>query len=93
MNTNYKAGDPCSIEIDPETAEYRPYRPWDALLCVAEEDLTSDERARLVRIRSIPDTVRNLILNRCEELRKSIVLLEAELDVLIDYINGETVEK
>lgn len=92
MKKNDKASDRCSIEIEPETEEYRPYRPWNALLCASEDDLTSDERARLVRIRSMPDTVRKLILKRCEELQKSIVLLEAEHDVLVDYINGEAPE-
>jgi hypothetical protein len=93
VNTNYKAVDRCSIEIEPETKGYRPYRPWYVLLSASEDDLTSNERARLVRIRSIPNTVRNLIMKRCEEIQKSIVLLESEHDALMDYINGEAVEK
>lgn len=65
------------------------YMAYDVLLSSRAESLTDDEKARLRRIKAIPRPVFDAALARVEDLRGQVIALEAEMDEIIDYLNGE----
>ncbi len=65
------------------------YRPYQSLLTADESDLDETEKARLARIKAIPDTVRKLTEEEITRLREIVKETEAKIDSLCDYLNGE----
>lgn len=69
--------------------ELKLYRPYFTLLNLGDDELTHDEKKRLVNIKKIPYTVQATLESRAEELQKKVMALEAERDEIIDFLNGE----
>ena len=72
--------------------EFRPYRNWECLL-EEPEDMTAEERERLIAIKFIPEEIRNSALQIEQDLLRKIQRLEKERDQIIDFLNGEFVRK
>ena len=72
--------------------EYCKYRTADELL-TEPEDMTSEERERLERIKAIPDEVRIIINREINEDYKKVLEIEKRVDILLDFLNGEPVCK
>ncbi len=53
-------------------------------------DRRQDELDRLARVYSIPTAVKAVVRNRAEELRIEVMGLEAERDVLLNFLEGWT---
>lgn len=53
------------------------------------EDMTDDEKERLVRIREIPSIVKMILQSEAERIREEVIGLEKRRDAIIDYLNGE----
>lgn len=70
----------------------RMYRQFTELL-KEPDDMTAEEKARLKRIKSHPKIVVDLCQKRIDELRSGVMALEAEMDALIDFLNGEEQSK
>lgn len=62
----------------------------DELLEADENDLTFDEKERLIRIKRIPPEVRSLF-EACQKNKMEMVMkLEREREEILDYLNGFT---
>lgn len=72
--------------------EYCKYRTADELL-TEPDDMTSEERERLERIKAIPDEVRIVINREINEGYEKVLEIEKRVDVLLDFLNGEPVCK
>lgn len=72
--------------------ELRPYRSYWELL-KEPEDMTEDERRRLVKIKAIPKEDVTACEYRICQLRDYVMKAEAEADRLIDFLNGEDVPR
>lgn len=68
--------------------EYCKYRTADELL-TEPDDMTSEERERLERIKAIPDEVRIVINREINEGYEKVLEIEKRVDVLLDFLNGE----
>lgn len=64
---------------------YRPY--W--MLLEEPSDMTEKERERLKRIKTIPDSVRVTVEEKINNLRSKVMGLEADIDSMIEFLNGE----
>jgi len=84
----YKRGSALYTEDTDPVPAYRPYRTWRELLR-EPKDMTPREKIRLAQIKLIPETIRESISQREQELREEIKRLERELDQLCDFLNGE----
>lgn len=71
-----------------ETPELRKYREYRELL-KEPEDMTEDERRRLTAIKAIPKEVMVACEGRIALLREHVIAMEAEMDRLLDFLNGE----
>lgn len=65
-----------------------PYRTGDILL-QQPEDMTEDEKERLKRIQAIPEVARKVLQKEINQLLDEILELKNQLDILVDYLNGE----
>lgn len=65
-----------------------PYRTGDILL-QQPEDMTEDEKERLKRIQAIPEVARKVLQKEINQLLDEILELKSQLDILVDYLNGE----
>ena len=70
--------------------ELRPYRSYRELL-KEPEDMTEEERRRLVKIKAIPKEVVTACEDRICKLHEYVLMVEAEADRLKDFLNGEDV--
>ena len=52
------------------------------------EYLTEEEQVQLDRATSIPEEVRTLCADRIKALTEGVMKMEAERDVLCDFLNG-----
>ena len=69
--------------------ELRQYRSASELLS-EPEDMTDEEKSRLVRIRAIPELVRILVQTEIGRITEESMEWERQRDTLIDYLNGES---
>ena len=65
--------------------KYRSYRQ----LLAEPEDMSASEKERLARIKTIPETVREIVQEEIDRLRQIVMETEAKMDALNDYLNGE----
>lgn len=72
-----------------ELQELKHYRTASELL-EEPDDMTSEERDRLVRIRAIPELVKILVHKEIGRITAEIMERERQRDTLIDYLNGES---
>lgn len=75
-------------DVDLGFPELCRYRSAGELL-EEPEDMTEEERKRLVRIRAIPEPVRMLVQTEIGRIAKEVMEMEKRKDMLIDYLNGE----
>ena len=68
--------------------ELRPIRHIAELKELDLADLTPEERNRLVNVRNIPDVVMQALHDRWKELNNEVVILEAEMDQISDFVEG-----
>lgn len=68
--------------------ELRPIRHIAELKELDLADLTPEERNRLVNVRNIPDVVMQALHDRWKELHNEVVILEAEMDQISDFVEG-----
>ena len=68
--------------------ERRPIRLIAELKELDLADLTPEERNRLVNVRNIPDVVMQALHDRWKELHNEVVILEAEMDQISDFVEG-----
>ncbi len=73
---------------DIEETKLRRYRSA-AELEKEPEDMTDDEKERLIRIREIPSIVKMILQNEADRITEEVIGLEKRRDALIDYLNGE----
>ena len=66
---------------------YYATRPYQYLL-TEPDDLTDAERVRLERIKRIPATERIVKEKLREALRQEVMMLEAKIDAISDYLEG-----
>ena len=71
-------------------SEMRPYRSYRELL-KEPQDMTEEERRRLVKIKAIPKEVVTACEDRICRLHDYVMRVEAESDRLKDFLNGEDV--
>ena len=67
----------------------RKYRSADELL-TEPDDMTSEEKERLARIKAIPNVVKDLCMEELRTLHDEIMMLEKKSDIIKDYLNGES---
>ena len=73
----------------PPLSEYNmTYRTGDILL-QQPEDMTEDEKERFKRIQTIPEVARKVLQKEVNRLVDEMMELEQQLDILVDYLNGE----
>lgn len=86
---DYPMGAISGGEGDIELPKIRNYRTAGELL-EEPDDMTSEEKDRLVRIRAIPELVKILVQEEIRRITEEIVKYEKQRDALIDYLNGES---
>ena len=69
------------------------YKQWYELFNANPKELSKEEIERLQRCRQIPKVAFGVLLERADELRTSIMALEHERDIILDFLNGEPLEK
>lgn len=77
-------------EAELEAGRLRRYyttRPYQHLL-TEPDDLTDAERVRLERIKRIPESERRVKEGLREALRLEVMMLEAKIDAISDYLEG-----
>ncbi len=75
---------------DIELPKFLYYRTAGELL-EAPDDMTSEEKDRLARIQAIPELVKILVHKEIDRITAEIMEREKQRDILIDYLNGESI--
>ena len=69
--------------------DYKRYRSYAELLADADNVTDAKEMLRLSRICKIPTAARSVLEQRVMKIDPEIVVLEAERDSIINFLNGE----
>ena len=85
---DYLPGTITEGEGDIELPKFQRYRMASELL-EEPDDMTSEERDRLERIKAIPGLVKILVHKEIDRITAEIMELEKQRDTFIDYLNGE----
>lgn len=65
------------------------YRPYTILKGLTPDEMSDEEKARFLKDSIIPDSVRGILENRAEEIRRQIIELENVRDEIHDFLEGE----
>lgn len=65
------------------------YRPYIILKELSADEMTDEEKVRFLKASIIPDSVRGILENRAEEIRRQIIELENVRDEIHDFLEGE----
>ena len=65
------------------------YRPYIILKELTADEMTDEEKTRFLRANIIPDSVRGILEERAEAIRRQIIELESVRDEIIDFLEGE----
>lgn len=65
------------------------YRPYIILKELSEDEMTDEEKVRFLKANIIPDSVRDILKERAESIRRQIIELENVRDEIVDFLEGE----
>lgn len=65
------------------------YRPYIMLKELNADEMTDEEKVRFLRANTIPDSVRGILEERAEDIKRQVIELEAVRDEILDFLEGE----
>lgn len=65
------------------------YRPYIILKELSADEMTDEEKVRFLQANIIPDSVRGILVERAEDIRRQIIELENVRDEILDFLEGE----
>lgn len=63
-------------------------RPYIILKELMACEMTDEEKVRFLRANTIPDSVRGILEERAESIRRQIIELETVRDEIVDFLEG-----